>query len=196
LDASGNPSGSPVFLGAAAYGGSRPDVGNVFGARFTDSAYELSVAGLSGGYYRLVTYARSTASGQWQNGHRLIRVPPAAMAVDTPRQTTVQQPFRLSGWAIDRAAAAGTGVDAVHAYAYPSDAFGNPNGTPVFLGAAAYGGSRSDVGNVFGTQFTNSAYEFTVTGLAAGYYHIVIYAHSTVSGAWHDGHRLIQVSDP
>ncbi len=196
LDASGNPSGTPVFLGAAGYGGSRPDVGNAFGAQFTNSAYKLTLTGLAGGYYRLVTYAHSTISGQWQSGHRLILVPPAAMSVDTPRQTAVQQPFRLSGWAIDRAAAVGPGVDAVRMYAYPSDASGNPIGGPIYLNAADYGKSRPDVGNAFGAQFTNSAYELTVTGLAAGYYHIVIYAHSTVSGAWQDGHHLIQVSDP
>ncbi|MCH7998693.1 MAG: hypothetical protein IIA91_04315 [Chloroflexi bacterium] len=52
------------------------------------------------------------------------------------------------------------------------------------------------MGNAFGAQFTNSAYDLTVTGLDAGYYLVVIYAHSTVSGAWHAGHHLVQVQDP
>ncbi len=123
-------------------------------------------------------------------------MPLPTVALDTPSNANVPQSFQLAGWAIDRGAATGTGVDAVHAYAYPSDTSGNPTGTPIFLGAAAYGGSRPDVGAAYGSQFTNSAYQLTVTDLAAGYYRLVVLARSTVSGAWQDSQRLIQVSYP
>jgi hypothetical protein len=116
------------------------------------------------------------------------------MVVDSPSGGTVQQPFRLSGWAIDQAAASGTGVDAVHAYAFPADASGALTGAPpIFLGAAAYGGSRPDVGAAFGGQFTSSAYVRDITGLSAGYYQLVAYARSTVSGYWQSAARLIHV---
>ena len=42
------------------------------------------------------------------------------IVIDTPqRQQEVSQPFALGGWAIDRAALQGTGVTAVHVWAYP-----------------------------------------------------------------------------
>jgi len=194
LDASGRPIGAPLFLGAAAYGSARPDVGAVYGGQFVNSGYGLVVKGLSAGDYQLVVYTRSTVSGFWNVASRVVQVPPPAMALDSPSGGTVLQPFRLSGWAIDRAAASGTGVDAVHAYAFPADASGALTGAPpIFLGAAAYGGHRPDVGAIFGEQFTSSAYVRDITGLSAGYYQLVAYARSTVSGHWQNAARLIHV---
>jgi len=33
----------------------------------------------------------------------------------------------------------------------------------------------------------------SITGLPAGYYYLVVYAHSTVTGVWNPAHRVIQV---
>jgi hypothetical protein len=53
----------PIFLGATAYGGKRPDVGAIFGERFTSSGYGLVVDGLEAGQYDVAVFAWSTATG-------------------------------------------------------------------------------------------------------------------------------------
>src|SRR6185436_16208051 len=69
----------------------------------------------------------------------------ATVQIDTPADNaTVSNGFTVSGWAIDVATTAGTGVSAVEGYAFPA-----AGGTPVFLGIASYGGARSDVGSTF-----------------------------------------------
>ena len=66
------------------------------------------------------------------------------MNLDSPANpATVGPVFQVSGWAFDRAASSGTGVDYVHVYAYPNPGSGQ---APIFLGAAAYGQARGDVG--------------------------------------------------
>lgn len=59
---------APIFAGSATLRGPRSDVGGVYGARFTESGYALIVDGLLVGFvpgttYRLVAYARNTATG-------------------------------------------------------------------------------------------------------------------------------------
>ena len=41
--------GAGVYLGAASYGLARPDVGGIFGSRFTNSGYSMTVANLTPG---------------------------------------------------------------------------------------------------------------------------------------------------
>jgi len=103
---------------------------------------------------------------------------------------TVQQPFLVAGWAIDQAAAQGPGVDAVHVYAYPADASGAITGAPRFLGVAAMGGSRPDVGAIYGEQFTNSGFGLWASELPSGFYRLVVYARSTVTVTWSDAQRV------
>ena len=55
---------APVLLGGATYGISRPDVGQVFGARFTASGYHRIVT-LADGVYDLVVFARKTPNNRW-----------------------------------------------------------------------------------------------------------------------------------
>ena len=53
------------------------------------------------------------------------------MSVDTPvRNTTMETPFLVAGWALDPAAVVGTTIDAVHIWAAPV------TGAAVFVGAA------------------------------------------------------------
>ena len=52
--------GAPVFLGATAYGGARPDVAAVHGDRFKDSGFGLIAQGLPAGDYDLALFAWST----------------------------------------------------------------------------------------------------------------------------------------
>jgi hypothetical protein len=52
--------GAPIFLGATAYGGARPDVAAVHGPRFKDSGFGLIVQGLPRGDYDLALFGWST----------------------------------------------------------------------------------------------------------------------------------------
>jgi Viral BACON domain/Matrixin/Putative binding domain, N-terminal len=52
--------GPPVFLGAGAYGGARPDVAAVHGDHMRDSGFGLFVQGLAPGNYDLAVFAWST----------------------------------------------------------------------------------------------------------------------------------------
>jgi hypothetical protein len=89
----------------------------------------------------------------------------------------VDRPFIIGGWAIDRAAPAGTGIDAIHVWGVPV----SPAGPPVFLGPASFG-DRPDVAGVFGAQFRGSGYGVIANPPFAGVWDILVFPHSTVSG--------------
>ncbi len=109
-------------------------------------------------------------------------------AIDTPRSGVVDASLTIAGWAIDLAAEHGTGIDTVHVWAHPVT--GAP---PTFLGVAAYGDGRHDVGALFGGQFTGASFSLAVEGLARGAYDIVIYPHSAVTGDFR-GARVVRVT--
>jgi YD repeat-containing protein len=127
-----NPgSGAPAInLGDAVYGNPRPDVQSAYqayGTGFTNSGFLKEVRGLTPGVYRLVAQALSTVTGTF-NQFREITVTVTAnpaMWVDQPGTgTAVNQSFTISGWAIEQAAASGTGVNTVHIWAYPNPGSG------------------------------------------------------------------------
>lgn len=100
------------------------------------------------------------------------------VVIDTPSPTAeVTQPFGVAGWAIDLDSGTGTGIDAVHVWAYPV-----AGGAPIFVGAASYGIARPDVAAVFGDRFAASGYGLTVDGLAPGTYDLAVFAWSEVTG--------------
>jgi hypothetical protein len=104
----------------------------------------------------------------------------AQVVIDTPRmQQEVAQLFHLGGWAADLDAAAGTGIDTLHVWAYP--VAGEP---PTFLGVPTYGGARPDVAAVHGDQFRESGYGLTVQGLPPGAYDLAVFAWSNVGGGF------------
>jgi hypothetical protein len=88
---------------------------------------------------------------------------------------TVPTSFTMAGWAIDRGAPWGTGVDTLHVWAYPNPGSG---AAPIWVGVATYGFPRPDVGAVFGARFSNPGYAINVSTLPPGYYQIVLYAHN------------------
>jgi hypothetical protein len=104
----------------------------------------------------------------------------ATVAIDTPAEgATVSNGFTIAGWALDQAAATGTGVSQVQAYAYRA------SGAPIFLGTATYGSSRADVGAIYGSRFTPSGYSLQVSNLTPGAsYQISVFAKSTVTNAF------------
>jgi subtilisin family serine protease len=174
--------GSPVLVGAATYGSSRADVGAAYGGQFASSGWAITVNGLPPGVYTLNAYARNTFNGMFSQVKGVSDVivgPDPRVTIDTPaNDSAVAEPFTFSGWAIDRAAAAGTGVDAIHVYAYPNPGSGT---SPIFVGTADYGFARANVGALFGAQFTNSGWGIPIAALPPAPYQLVAYAHSTVS---------------
>ncbi len=172
--------GAPRFVGAATYGGQRPDVGAMFGSRFTSAGFSLQANGLTPGDYTLAIFARSTMSGGFDLVKTVrVTIPDGGAAViDTPAAgSTVSTPFTVAGWAVDRQGA-GTGVDAVQIWAYPAA------GAPIFLGTPA-GVSRPDVAAALGDpRFGPSGYSLAVNSLPRGAYTIVVFAHSVVTGGF------------
>ncbi len=109
-------------------------------------------------------------------------VPTPRMNVDVPTvPASVSGPFLVGGWAIDAGATSGSGVDAVHVWAFPTT-----GAAPTFLGAANLGVARPDVGNAFGQQFSASGFELTASIATPGTYDLNVYAHSTVNGTFND----------
>jgi hypothetical protein len=168
-------SGPAKFLGVASYGGTRSDVGAIYGVQFSNSGFALAVSGLGMGTYTLVVYPHSSVTGQFAAPKTVLVTvaPQPLMSVDTPRNNSVTgtTTFAVSGWALDRLATSGSGVDAVHVWAYPQG-----GGSPIFIGTATLGGARADVGAVFGAQFSTAGFSLNAT-LPAGAYQLVTYAH-------------------
>jgi hypothetical protein len=106
----------------------------------------------------------------------------AQVVIDTPSrlgtaQVTAGEPFLLAGWAADLDAWTGTGVSAVHVWAYPAR-----GGSPRWIGRADYGGNRPDVAALLGNRFTASGYGLWVNGLEPGEYDLAVFAWSDVEG--------------
>lgn len=170
--------GNPIFCGAS-YNGPRPDVGAVYGARFTNSGYTLSIRDLPTGTYTFVAYAHSTFSGLFDNAiarsNVAVRSNPL-LAIDVPgANAAVPHTFVVAGWALDLASSNTTGVSTVHVWAYPA-----AGGPAVFAGVATYGFDRPDVGAAFGPQFTNSGYQLIVSNLPAGVWDLALFPYSTI----------------
>lgn len=185
---------APIWVGVAEYSRARGDVAAVFGSQFNAAGFHLSVPMLPVGTYILMVYARSSVDGRFAGQGVEIDVrPPSsdpAMAVDIPAAESTQAAgFTIAGWAIDRGAESGTGVDAVHVWAFPVDS-GLP---PAFLGAATLGLARRDVGNIFGDQFAASGLQLSVAALPSGRYQVGVYARSSVSGAFNQVRFLLVV---
>jgi hypothetical protein len=107
------------------------------------------------------------------------------VVVDAPAASqSVARRFTVVGWAADLDDSAGTGVDAVHVWAYPVDSATGMRLDPVFLGAAAYGGERPDVATVHGDARLDSGFRLTVDRLEPGTYDLAVFAWSTMRQAF------------
>jgi hypothetical protein len=185
--------GAAMMVGAATMGLARLDVAAHLGSsRFTNSGYQI-VARLAPGTYDIGVYARSTVANAF-NTVKVIRVvvtsPPSEprMVVDSPavnQNVPCCAPTLLvSGWAVDLTGAAGSGVDAVHVWAYPLVPGGH--GAPQFVGVATLGVPRGDVAAAFGMpQLAPSGYVLSGT-LPRGEYDVVVFARSTVTGTFNN----------
>ena len=179
----------PIFLGVATYGLPRSDIAATYGARFANSGYEFTARPLRPGPYLLTVFAHSTATGTFSLGaiRRFTVDMTTLMSIDVPAANgVVDAPvFGVMGWAIDRSAQTGTGVDTLHVYAFPDPGSGKP---PMFLGIATVGVARPDVAAIYGSQFEDGGYWLLVdraaAGMAPGVYDIVVWTHSSVCNAF------------
>jgi hypothetical protein len=177
----GAPIAAPVFVGATTMTLDRPDVAAIFGTPFTRSGFLLNAAGLAAGSYRLAIFAFVHTTQNFDI-FRLVDVTvmqQTLIAVDVPSTgSSVGASFTVSGWALDLSAINGTGVDAVHVWAFPVSSAG----PPVFLGATTTFTSRPDVGAIFGAHFTPCGFTLTATALTQGTWDIYVFARSALSG--------------
>jgi hypothetical protein len=176
----------PVFVGSAQHGGARPDLAPHFGAQFVNGGWGLMARGLQPGTYQIAVFAKSTVTGTFNNVRTVtvtIAGAPPRMAIDIPGNGhTAGTAFIVAGWAFDPNAASGSGVDAVHVWAYPNPGSG---AAPRFVGAATVGGSRGDVAAAFGAAGASSGYGLSAT-LPAGVYDLAVHAHSTATGTFNN----------
>ncbi len=128
------------------------------------------------------THAQFAASGA--TGGPVINnpTPRPLMSLDVPNaNSSVQPSFAVAGWALDAGSASGTGVDAVHVWAFPTS-----GAAPIFLGAASLGVSRPDLGAYLGDgRFSASGFGLSAT-LPPGVYDVRAYAFSTVAGGFNN----------
>ena len=180
------PGPAPLFIGAAQYGQPRPDVAAQFGSQFAASGFQLNASDTPVGEYDLAVFGFSTVTNQFDL-IRAVRITVTAQPTDMrasidgpPPGADVRQPFAMSGWALDALSPSGTGVDAIHVWAYPQ------GGTtaPIFVGAATLGLPRPDVASLFGARFAPSGFALTVHDLLPGSYLLVAYARSTATGTF------------
>jgi hypothetical protein len=175
----------PLFLGSGQYGLPRGDVGAAFGSsRFTPSGFGGTVTNLPVGTYDIVVMAWSSVSGGVDVTHvrRVTLRPSVILTVDTPRPSTTEpSSFAIGGWVLDLRSTLGSGIDAVHVYAYKNPGSATP---PVFLGSATMNVPRSDVAGIFGARYAASGYFLAVSGLAPGVYDLVLYPHCSSTGAF------------
>jgi len=92
--------------------------------------------------------------------------------------TDVQQPYQLTGWALDLLAIEGVGVEAVQLWATPTG-----GGTPIFVGVASTGTLRPDVATRYGSQFAAAGFRVVLDGLPSGTYDLGIIVPLTATGS-------------
>jgi YVTN family beta-propeller protein len=96
-----------------------------------------------------------------------------------------QEPFTITGWAIDENAfndgtvIPSTGVDQVHVWAYPAG-----GAAPILVGLATYGVNRPDIAALFGAKYQPSGFSIRVSNLPTGTYTLAFFAHSNRSNTF------------
>ena len=192
--------GAAVFLGYTTSFIARQDVGQARGLQFLFSGFNVkTTASLAPGTYQVVTFARSTVTGQFDAADsRVLTVMAATGPVfeitDLADGARVKGFLVLTGFAFDPRATQGSGIDAIQMYVYPDWGSGKP---AVFMGGADHSTSSPDVSARFGAQFD-------ATGVRAFYqlldgpgkYMLALFAHSTVDGTYTLVTRLVTVPAP
>jgi hypothetical protein len=110
---------------------------------------------------------------------RVVIGPSVRLWIDAPPTDVVlQQPFELTGWALDLAAADGTDIETVQVRALPT-----AGGSMVLVGTTATDEARPVVAAIYGGQFVNSGFRLLVDRLPAGTYDLKIAVTASGTGA-------------
>jgi hypothetical protein len=111
------------------------------------------------------------------------------VVIDAPiASSEVDRAFLVGGWALDPSAATGSGIDAIHVWAYPRD-----GSAPLFAGAATLGGRRPDVSALYGEHFDAAGYGLIVRDLPQGDYTLAVFARRASTGEFLPA-RLVNVT--
>jgi hypothetical protein len=172
---------APQFLGAAPYGLARPDVAAAYGDRFANSGFSL-VATLAPGPWLVVAYVHSKATGlfsAFDSSHITVPAPATQITFEAPTGPVVYQGFHITGTAFAVPSAGGSGIDAIHAWAYPNAGTG---GSPLFLGSTTTMLPRRDVATAQGASFLLSGFDVATAPIPAGKYLVVVFARNRATG--------------
>ena len=102
-----------------------------------------------------------------------------AIFIDGPvNEARVLRDLQIEGWALDDRSPSGSGVDAVHVWAFSLD---DPAMPSYFLGVAQYGLARPDVAAAFGARYESSGYRLAATLPNWGRYLIGVYGRATTT---------------
>jgi hypothetical protein len=144
--------------------------------------YWHPAAGFLGAYN--LEFVGDGPEGRTTTRVRVIVGPSMRLTVDTPQPgAVVGASFAIGGWTFDLAGEHG-GVDAVDVWAYQVMPGVAVDPRPTYLGSAIYGGSRPDVAASYGSDFTNTAFDLTASGLAPGTYDVVAFARRASTGSF------------
>jgi hypothetical protein len=141
------------------------------------------MSGLTPGTYDIHVWTHSVSTDVWNLWPRSVTVVSAPEHVlETPTlNQAVAQPFTVSGYAIDAAGPTGTGVDAVHVWAYHNVGSGS---AAYMIDASIYGDARPDVAAARGARYLHSGYHLSVSSQPPGWYLFVVSSHSPATGVW------------
>ena len=112
------------------------------------------------------------------------------MNIDEPAPSaTIAGSFQVRGWAVDRGAASGSGVDAFHIWAFPV-----AGGDVRFVGVGSPV-ARPDIESIVGPQFANAGFLLTGATLPPGTYDLAVFAHSSVTQSFNNW-RVVRITVP
>lgn len=184
--------GQGLYLGPATYGVERPDVATHFGdARFTKSGFVFSwdSKDVRPGAHTIHVLALSRVSGQWNSLSapiNLVRIgfpndPLVTVEIPTAGSTVTLPTATVVGWAVDRNAESGTGIDEVRVY------LDGPMSTGILLASTTSFVTRTDVGRALGSsRFDNSGFSLSYSSrsIRAGTHTLYVYVHSSYTKQW------------
>jgi hypothetical protein len=171
------PSGGSATFLTAVTSFTTSTTGGLLGTQFVNSGFSIPIGGLPAGSYTISVFAHSTVLNGFSPVPRTVAVTLTGslplMSLDTPQNNAAiaSNTFNVTGWAINKFAASGSGIDGVQVWAFPAG-----GGSPIFAGAATLGIPRPDIGAIFGAQFGGAGFTLTTT-LPSGTYTVRAFVH-------------------
>jgi Tol biopolymer transport system component len=188
--------GNGIFLGKADYGLPSSDAALIYGKDFTDFGFNLKFDTSKytfepGSVHTLYVYLDIPASGV-EYFKESITVPgqenlsqTIKMSIDSISDNEIiakdkLKKIKISGWAADLNAVEGTGISKVEIY------LDGPSGFGKKLGDAQINLERTDVGDIYGSNFNNCGYFFNFDGsdLEPGSTHMLFVYAASPGGAY------------